>query len=442
VHRWCGQATWRRGSKLNDTRWRLSATVLAALLLPAVLFAYRLALPVRYVAPGSGDKVFTMIPALYLVALLAALVVVLVDSETLRRVVGVRWAWVGFACLAADAAVYLLAGWSERSLKLAAALALPSLASLACLAVGAFLWRRRPGALHGLVAASVIASAVAGVLQMAERSGLSTPPGAWLVAWDRFAAERFLTSVNPSRAQGFELNPNMYAPMAVLGLLWALLVMGRGRLRTATVVASIAIVIASQSRIALLIGALLLTVATAQWVANNRRAPALGAVAKIALGATLVVIALMVARYGPVAVTESGVVRQPAGIEIPSGLSDESMTGRFEVWHSTAAAIAKHPWGVLQDYRRFTAPLSHPHNEALFRLLYAGPLWLAVHAILIVWLALWFRLRAYPWIGVAFALVLFAQGLTEVLFTKHPYTVLFFLMVGAMMWEQTDQTAD
>ncbi len=428
--------------KLNDTRWRSLAIVLATLLLPAALFAYRIALPVRYVDPQGGSRVFVVIPVLYLLALFAGLVVVFADKDTVRRVTHVRLAWIGFACLAADAAVYLLAGWSERSLKLAASLALPSLASLSCLAVGAFLWRRRPSALHGLVAISVIASAIAGVLQMAELSGFSTPPGVWMTTWDRVAAEWLVAAVNPTRAQGFEFNPNMFAPMAVLGLLWAMMVMPPGKLRIATIAGAVTIVITSQSRVALVIGLLLTILAAIQHAATTGSTIRRSTVAKIALAAVVVVVALVAARYGPLRVTGSGISAQPLEIEMPDTLVDESLQGRFAVWGSVAEGIVQNPWGVLQEYREYTAPLAHPHNEALYRLLYAGPLWLAVHAILLLWLALWIRPRSYPWIGVAFASTLFAQGLTEVLYTMHPYTVLLYLMVGAMMWQQAEEAPE
>lgn len=396
----------------------------------------------RYVPADGGSRVFVVIPALYVLALIAAAIVVLVDTETVRRTTRDKLAWIGFACLAVDAAVYLLAGWSERSFKLAASLALPSLASLSCLVVGAFVWRHRPRALHVLVATSVILSAIAGVLQMAELSGFSTPPGVWMTTWDRVAAEWLVAAVNPTRAQGFEFNPNMFAPMAVLGLLWAMMVMPPGKLRVATIAGAVTIVITSQSRVALVIGLLLTVLAAIQHAATTGSTIRRSTVAKIALAGMVVVIALVAARYGPLKVTGSGISAQPIEIEMPDTFVDESLQGRFAVWGSVAEGIVANPWGVLQEYREYTAPLAHPHNEALYRLLYAGPLWLAAHAILLLWLALWIRPRSYPWIGVAFASVLFAQGLTEVLYTMHPYTVLLYSMVGAMMWQQAEESRD
>jgi len=409
-----------------------------ALLAPATLLASRVTLQARYVPGAGGARVPISIPVLYLLPVVAASVVLLVDADTLRRIIRTPWAWVGFACVAYDTAVRLGSGLTERSLKLAALLTLPYLASLASLAVGAFLWRRRPEAVHWLVSGSVIASALAGVLQMAERYGLPTVLGRWLVAWDALAAQQMRTPLNPSRAAGFELNPNVYAPMAVVGLVWALFCMKPGFLRSVTVVASMVIVVSSQSRTALMVMAAVALVALVMHLRESGWRLRFAAVAKVAAGLALAAVALVGLRYGPATIGPEGVVVQSSrGVEIPAAAYDQSFVDRVTSWKTTARAIASHPWGAGEDYKLYSAPLPHPHNEALFRLIYAGPLWLVVHMVFIAWLALWLRPPEYRWIGIALAVVLLVQGLTEVLFTMRPYMVLLYLIIGAMMWART-----
>ncbi len=109
---------------------------------------------------------------------------------------------------------------------------------------------------------------------------------------------------------------------------------------------------------------------------------------------------------------------------------------------ASAKAIARNPWGHFERSKEVTAPLPHTHNEALFRLLYAGPLWLAAHAVFLLWLALWLKSRRYPWAGVAIALALFINGLTEPLWPMFPYLILLYLIIGAMMWAKSVEQAN
>lgn len=430
-------------SSQTDAPTRASAPSFATALLVttalsiAALLANRLALPATYKLPDGGRS-FIVIPVPYLLAVLAGLIAWVSDPGPWRRVMRTRWGWVAAACLAADAAVFAYAGWVERSFKVTAMLTLPSLASLGALVAGAYLWKWRPRMLDGLVAVTVTLSAIAGVLQITERAGLSTPPGRLMASWDAHAAEILRATIHYPRAQGFELNPNVYAPFAAIGLIWALFAMKPGWVRGTILASSMVIVVLSQSRTVLLVVLAVVVLAVARGV----RTGTFGAGGKARMFRGLALIALTAAgllfmRYGPITIAENGggVVEQHAEIVEPNSTLDPSMAGRVEAWKSASRAIAANPWGYLQDYPKYSTPLSHPHNEVLFRLLYAGPPWLAVHLIFLAWLLFWLHPPKHRWFGPVVAVALIVNGITEPLFKMSPYTVLLYALIGAMAWE-------
>jgi hypothetical protein len=422
----------------EQERRRQLALWLAILLVPCVLVARRVYV---FIQPGiAGIVAWPALPVLQLLPVLLALHAVFADPDGARRVLRLPGAWVVFACLGADSIVYFLAAWIAHSAPLGVDLVARVLPSMAALLIGAFIWRWRPAALHGLVAFSVIGSAFVGLLQISQRAGLDTLPGRWLMQWDRAQFVDFL--MNYDRPQGLETNANIYASMAVVGILWALFGMPRGRLRTATIASSVVISVLSQSRttMSVILGVLAVSV-VAEWSerrsAEGRRHLLLVAaiVASIAFG-------LVALRFGPISVTPQGLVTDVESVELAAPSSDASAVGRLDVWRRSVAAIAENPWGHFEGSNAVTAPLPHTHNEALFRLLYAGPVWLATHLVFLLWLALWLKSKRYPWTGVAIAVALFINGLTEPLWPMFPYAILLYLIIGAMMWTKAAEQAD
>jgi len=420
-----------------DARLRLIAVAFAVALLPATLFAYRLAVPVRYHPAAGGDRLFAAIPVLFVLPILAGLLAVMLDFPAMKRVLRMPWAWIGIACLSADIFVYTLGGFSQRSFKLTSTLTLPYLASMGALFTGIYLWKWRPAALHGLIATSTIASALAGVAQLTQRAGFTSPFGRWMVLWDEAASETFHTTIHFSRAQGFELNPNIYSPAAVVGVLWAIFGMPRGWLRVATLIASSVIAVLSQSRTTILVIIVLLGIEILREAVKFGLLKAGKRFAKVLVIIAILVAGLLVVRFGPMVVTETGLEQQSEGIVVTPPTAEASMAGRFAAWQSNIRAIKANPWGYLEGFRPLSKPLAHPHNEVLFRLLYAGPLWLMVHIVFLVWLATWFTIDAHKWIGYALAAILFVNGLTEPIYQMRPYFVLLYVIIGAMMWAKT-----
>lgn len=421
---------------LTDARSRRLAAILTALLLPAALFAYRLAIPVRYMPPEGGSRLFVPIPVLYVLPILAGLIAMLADFAAVRRVAKTRWAWIGFACLAIDVAVYLFAGYTERSFKLTSALVLPVFAMLGSILVGVYLQKWRPRAVDGLLATAMAVSVVASVAQLTQRAGLSTPVGRWMVAWDEFAADRFHNVVHLSRAEGFELNPNIFAPMAVVGVIWALFGMPKGRLRTVTLVSAILITVLSMSRTIMLVMVAILAVVVVREISSERLKGAAPLLLRIGIILAVLLAGMLLLRFGPYEISDRGLVRRSEGIEIETPETDLGVGSRIDAWRSSWEAIKDNPWGHLEGYREFTKPLSHPHNEVLFRLLYGGPLWLFVHLAFLAWLAFWLSPASHRWTGPAIAAALAVNGITEPLFKMVPYTVLLYVIVGALVWEK------
>jgi hypothetical protein len=129
-------------------------------------------------------------------------------------------------------------------------------------------------------------------------------------------------------------------------------------------------------------------------------------------------------------------------------MSDESISSRAGAWVASAEAIGAWPWGHFERSRFILKPLSHPHNEFLYRVLYGGPLWLLVHLAFLVWLWRALDPPGMRWIGIAIATSLMVNGITELLNRMHPFTVLLYLVIGAALWrmvepsdEETPETA-
>lgn len=418
----------------DGARSRQLALWFAILLLPSVLLARRFPL---FIQPSiAGVIVWPLLPVLYLVPIIVALHSVFADPAGAQRVLRLPRAWVVFACLGTDLVVYILGAWKADAAPLGVDLVLRVVPSIAAILIGVFMWKWRPAALHGLVATSVIISAIAGVFQISQRAGLDTLPGRWLLAWD--TAQLGELAMNYNRAQGFETNPNSYSPMAAVGVLWALFGMQKGPIRSATIVASVVISVLSQSRTTMLVILGLMAVsAVSEW---SGRRPAHFQKHALLLATIVGALAfgLIAVRFGPVVLTPAGPISQNAAINI----AQPADIGRLDVMRASVEAIAKNPWGYFERSHEITAPLWHTHNEALFRMLYAGPLWLAVHAVFLLWLALWLKSRRYPWTGVAIAVALFINGFTEPLYPMFPYLILLYLIIGAMMWTKSaEQTS-
>ncbi len=233
----------------DGVRSRRLALWFALLLLPCILLARRVPF---FIQPSiAGVIVWPLLPVLYLIPILAALHSLLADPAGAHQVLRLPGAWVVFACLGADLFVYILGAWKAQSAPLGVDLVLRVIPSMAAILIGMFMWKWRPTVLHGLVATSVIISAVAGLLQMSQRAGLDTLPGRWFLAWDTAKVSNL--AMNYNRAQGLETNPNIYSPMAAVGVLWALFGMPKGPMRTATLGSSVVISVLSQSRTTMLV---------------------------------------------------------------------------------------------------------------------------------------------------------------------------------------------
>lgn len=423
---------------------RVPAVVFAALLLLPALLAERLSIPLTYVMP-DGDRVGILLRALYLIPVFTGAASVLLWPQVFASVLRRRYAAIGLALVAADLGVYLLAGALEGSAKATLALSIAPAASVGALLTGVAIFRAAPAALDWLIAAATTLSAVVGGFQLAEFFELSTPLGRAIMDWDLATAEAFGTTVAWRRAEGFAMNPNMYTPLAIVGFIWAIFGGRSGAVRWVTLVASSAIAVFGQSRTTLIVLVLLLLLALVRGALTGSRRVSPARVAAVSAGVALVTAVL---GAGVLVGRASGTLPErvvAATVSVRTlfadPMGDESVSSRAGAWSASAEAIGKWLWGHFERSRFILKPLSHPHNEFLYRVLYAGPLWLLVHLAFLVWL--WRELdpQDMRWIGIAIATSLMVNGITELLNRMHPFTVLLYLVIGAALWRMDQDEA-
>lgn len=421
---------------------RVTAAVFAALLILPALLAERLGLPISYILP-DGDRVGIVLRLLYAIPVATGALSLLMMPEAFAKVLRLRYAAVGVACVAADLVVYLLSGALEKSAKATLSLSIAAAASLGALLTGVVLFRVAPVALDWLIASATSVSAVVGAFQVAEFYGHSTAVGRLIAAWDQSTAEAAGSMVAWWRAQGLATNPNMYTPFAIVGFIWALFGGRTGPSRWVTLAASGAIALLGQSRTTLVILVILLLLAVIRDMSTGKHRQSLRRVMMISAGVLvaggLLVMGVIVGRAPGNGAERMAFAAGSVREILVDPLSDESVAARFAVWESTAKAIGEKPWGHFERSRFILKPLSHPHNEFLYRVLYAGPLWLLAHLVFLVWLWVRLRPRGMRWIGVAIAVSLLVNGITEPLNRMHPYTVLLYLVIGAAMWRMAEE---
>lgn len=416
----------------------------AALLLPSLL-AERLGIPLSYVLPDRSGRGGLILSLLYLIPILTGALSLLLTPETFSRVLKMRYAWVGLACVATDVVVYTLSGVLERSFQAVLALPLAATASVGAILTGIALYRALPSAIDWLLATATTLSAVVGGFQTAEYLGYSTLPGSLIVMWDEASAERLNTVIAWRRAEGFAMNPNMYTPLAIVGFIWALFGTAKGPLRWVILAASSAVAVFGQSRTTLIVLVLLLVIALIKrFRSSGRRIPhpalVITGVASV-LVAALLVAGVMAGRSSEGSSFSLSRAVATTGELLANPFADPSIVARTAGWTKATDAIARNPWGYFHRSSKQVAPLSHAHNEFLYRVLYAGPLWLLAHLVFLVWLWAWLRPRRMSAIGVAIAVALLVNGITEPLARMHPFTVLLYLIIGAAMWSIAEETA-
>lgn len=421
---------------------RVMAVVFAALLILPVLLAERLAIPITYVLPDGG-RVGILLRLLYLIPIATGALSLLVMPEVFAKVLRVRYAAVGVVCILADLGVYLLSGVLEKSVKATLSLSIATAASMGAVLTGIALFRIMPAAIDWLIATATSISAVVGAFQVAEFYGYSTTVGRLIANWDQSAAEAVGSTVAWWRAQGLAMNPNMYTPFAIVGFIWAVFGARTGPTKWITLVSSAAIALLGQSRTTLTILVILLLLALIRAMRFGEHRQDLRRATMITAG-VLVVGSLLAAGVIFGRASGSGAERMTSAAEsvrvlLADPLADESIAARVAVWESTVKAIGERPMGHFERSRFILKPLVHPHNEFLLRALYAGPLWLVAHLVFLTWLWVWLRPQGMRWIGVAIAVALLVNGITEPLNRMHPFTVLLYLVIGAAMLRMAEE---
>ena len=420
---------------------RVTAYVCAVALLLPVLFVQRFAIPLRYVLPDHSGRATLSFRFLYLIPVITGALSLVLAPETFRRVLRMRYALVGIACLMADVAVYAIAGVLERSFKAALILPLTASASVGALLTGIAVFKAAPAAIDLLVATATTASAAVGGFQMAEALGYKTLVGSWIVHWDQAAARMTGTTIAWRRAEGFALNPNVYTPFAVIGFAWVIFGRPKGFSRWLILASSSAIALLGQSRTTLAVILALLVIALLR-IASDKFSHASNRRMLLVLGITFVLLAagVMAGRSTDLRSSYPTRALNATRTFLADPVSDDSLTTRTIAWDTAVHAIAKNPWGWFQRSASQMKPFKHPHNEFLFRLLYAGPLWLLVHLIFLVWLWAWLTPKSMRWIGAAIATIFLLNGIPEPIIWLHSYTVLLYVIVGCAMWAKAAET--
>ncbi|NTU72338.1 MAG: hypothetical protein HGB10_11055 [Coriobacteriia bacterium] len=415
-----------------------------ALLLPS-LFIERTGIYLEYMRPGTDAVAHVQVRLLYLLPIITAVLSLLMSPSTFSRAFRVPWAFVGVVCIVADLAVYTYAGVLEGSVAAMLSFALPVAASLGALLTGMALFRLMPAAIDWLIVTATTLSASVGAFQMAEATGLHSFVGRWIVALDTAASARAHAPIAWMRAEGFSLNPNVYTPFAIVGVIWALFGGRKGPLRWVTLASSVVIGVLGQSRTtALVIVVLLGVVGLRTLFSSTTKHNTIRRVALVVL-AMLVMVGVLAGRsvYGPPDRTLTGLSSVVPRALTETGelafkpLTDDGVASRIEAWSMALDTISKHPRGVFGRAAASMKPYPHAHNEFLQRLLYAGPLWLVVHIAFLLWLAIWLWPKGMPWIGLATASALFVNGLTEPLAWMYPFDVLLYVIIGSAMWGMT-----
>ena len=417
--------------------------IFAVALLVPTLFAERLGAPVHYVLPDRSGQGVLGLAIVYLIPILTGTLSLLAYPEAFSRVLGMRYAWVGPACLATDVAVYFASGLLERSFKAALVLPLAACASFGAVLTGIAMFKAAPAAVDFLVTTALTISALVGGFQMSEAFGYTTPIGHWIVRWDQAAAHDLGTTIAWRRAEGFSTNPNIYTPLAIVGFIWAIFGPQKGPSRWLTLGSASAIAVFGQSRTTLVVIAALLVLALVRLLYARMR--------ETRKRRALVIVVVMLVLAGAVMAgrsTEAGSAGAGAGpsralIAVRQLLtdpgSDPQVAARVDVWELSVRAIAQRPWGWFERFADQVGPYYHTHNEFLFRLLYAGPLWLLAHLVFLGWLWVWLRPKTMRWIGIAISIALLLNGVTEPLRLMLPYTVLLYAVIGCAMWAVADE---
>jgi hypothetical protein len=365
----------------------------------------------------------------------------MLDPEAFSAALGARFAWVGLACIAADAAVYVVSGLLERSIAATLLLPLAALASLGAMLTGIAMYKAAPAAINFLVTTATTLSAVVGGFQLSEAYGHHTAIGGWIVAWDQATARSFGTTIAWRRAEGFASNPNIYTPLAVVGFIWAIFGPQRGPSRWLTLASATAIAVFGQSRTTLVVLAALLVLALLRLVFSNPRVTRKRRILVVVGMLVVLAVSVMAGRSTSVGTSYPSQALSATQRLLTDPMSDPSVAARVEVWTIATRAFERNPWGWFERTSSHVGPYFHTHNEFLYRLLYAGPLWLLVHLVFLGWLWVWLRPKSMRWIGIAMSMALLINGLTEPLRWMLPYTVLLYLLAGCAIWALAEERA-
>ncbi len=368
----------------------------------------------------------------YLLPFVAGMVALALDPKVLGRLRSTKWWWVPLVVIGADTVVALITGAVTHSWLVGLSAAMPSMAALGALFAGITLitWDRR--LVDYAVSATALVSAAAGVEQMLRRNNYIVPYlGEWFAAFDRYAVRITRgAQFDLVRAEGLDVNPNNYALLGVVALIWALFIMRKGYLRTTTITAALLVVVLAQSRTIFLA---VLAVGLIALIDLKRRRTTIREFARVA-GTVAVIVAIVgvsaAALFGRASLlTYVSRVSSAAAVASKGSSADPSFRGRVRVWKRALPLIARRPQGYYSTAGlRLGGSLD---SEYVWRLIIGGWLYFVVFGALLAWLVFALRPPSSPLFGAALAATLAVVGITLVPTQILGYVVFGWFCIGA-----------
>jgi hypothetical protein len=285
---------------------------------------------------------------------------------------------------------------------------------------------------------SVWASAIAALVDLSARAGLSTPVGVWYEEWSRAVRASVPGPGESFRTAGLEVDPNAFGLIGMVALVFALTLEGSSRSRAVIAAGAFVVLAMSGSRTA----AVSVVVACVAWLAPSvgnwsglrGRARQLGPALVGVLVAGVVLLAASAGAGTAVGVAgrlaaSTAALSQPQGAGV-SGAVDAATSGRLAIWTSTLQAYAAHPAGAFYPPELLVG--RSVHNEYLETLLWGGPILVAAFLYLLWWLFVKVRPAEAPAFGPAMGAAYGCAALALGVSMQSAFLGMAFYLVGWM----------
>lgn len=339
----------------------------------------------------------------------------------------VAWALAGAALIVAG----LIVGFPVRTL----AGIIPSLGALSALVIGATSGFNNTDV--GLVIRKSLIpllwfAAAVGLIQFLHHSGIPMPGSQDVVTYMESRAEELGRILIYGRAIGVYSNPNTFALLGGIALMFALSGHpSRAIERAAIAIPAIAIIGMSQSRATIIavILSLLVHYARELFLSRSVKIPAPRGV--ITLGFSLVLAWAAVVQFAPT-VHDALIIRVSRLLEAltAGGPADPGVAGRFNFWEAGIADFVDRPLGTLGPPQMVIN--SGIDNEYLFTLLQGGVVYLALLGwVMVAAVRTAVRVESSP-MPLALPLYLLFVGVSQVVTQTIP-AVLFWAILGAAL---------